>query len=69
MFNANTAKIMNEIIVKSNIEDIKAAKPYTVTLYKQFAFSGVINPMASFKFALIGDLAKWCSLKQNNCMN
>jgi len=63
------AKMMKDVLFKNYLGDVKEASPYKVTLYKQFAFSGVVNPCHSATFVMIGDLAKWCSLKPGACLN
>lgn len=69
MNDAKINKMMKDIIFKNYLGDISEAKPFTITLFRQFAFSGAINPFESVKFVLIGDLAKWCSLKPGNSLN
>lgn len=62
-------KVLNEMIFKGYLEEIRETKPYTATLYRQCHLSGSPDLKASFRFVMIGDLAKWCSLKLSNCKN
>ena len=69
MNDAKIAKVIKDALFKNYLTDISEAAPYSKILYRQFAFSGVIDPYGSMKIVLIGDLAKWCSLKPANNLN
>lgn len=69
MNNAKITKMIKNVLFKNYLTDISEAAPYSKTLYRQFAFSGVIDPYDSIRLILIGDLAKWCSLKPANDLN
>ncbi len=69
MNNPQIMKLISNMLFNNYLGDIKDAKPYDVILCKQYAFSGAANPLATVKFVMIGDLAKWCSLKHSSCNN
>ena len=61
------AKIMSEVMFKSYVQDIHKSKPFSLVLQKQSAFDGELPH--NVEFTMIGDLVKWCSLKQSGCSN
>jgi|GEM_PF-2577741 len=72
MFNLNDTKalkVLNEMVFKGYLEEIKAAKPFTIVLFRQHPSSRSLDLNSPFRFLMIGDLARWCSLKPNNCRN
>jgi hypothetical protein len=62
-------KIIKNVLFKNYLTDISEANPYKMTLCGQYAFSGEPNPSEEVRLILIGDLVKWCSLKQAGSMN
>ncbi len=62
-------KMIKNVLFKNYLTDISEANPYKLTLCRQYAFSGEPNPSEEVRLILIGDLAKWSSLKQANNLN
>ena len=69
MKDAKMTKMMKNVPFKSYLAGICDARPYLMELCQGYAFSGEPNPSEQVKLILIGDLAKWCSLKHAGSMN
>ena len=69
MNDAKITKMIKNVLFRNYLTDINEAKPYKMDLCRQYAFSGEPNPSEQVKLILIGDLAKWCSIKQATSLN
>ncbi|MFA5103837.1 MAG: hypothetical protein WC527_01490 [Candidatus Margulisiibacteriota bacterium] len=69
MNDAKITKMIKNVLFKNYLTDISVANPYKMTLCHQYEFSGEPNPSEQVKLILIGDLAKWCSIKQATSLN